>query len=178
MATKKTVRPPTKKREKKVDPLNDLTLPTPWEGLVGCGAHHNIPLEDYAGFVYLITNLKSGRKYIGKKVLWRHSRVKVVGRQNRKRKVSPSDWTHYKGSCEELKEDIKNLGLECFRFEIVWLCKTRRDLTYKELEEQVKRDVLHVRSPDGQYAYYNGLISAKVYRERERKEKVNEDDTD
>jgi hypothetical protein len=153
-------------REKKVDPLNDLTLPTPWEGL----DNHPIPLEDYAGFVYLITNLTNGRKYIGKKVLWRHSRVKVAGRQNRKRKVSPSDWTHYKGSCEELKEDIKRLGLSSFRFEILYLCNTRRALTYKELEEQVKKDVLHARLPNGEYAYYNGLISAKVYRERKGKE--------
>lgn len=174
MPSKKVVKRVSRPREKKVDPLNDLTLPTPWENwdkLWWSGT-----LEDYAGFVYLITNLTNGRKYIGKKVLWRHSRVKVAGRQNRKRKVSPSDWTHYKGSCEELKEDIKKMGLSSFRFEIVWLCKTRRDLTYKELEEQVKRDVLHVRLPNGEYAYYNGLISAKVYRERERKGKENEDE--
>ena len=165
MATKKAVK--KRVREKKVDPLNDLTLPTPWEGML---LDPRFPLEDYAGFVYLITNLTNGRMYVGKKVLWRHSRVKVAGRQNRKRKVSPSDWTHYKGSCEELKEDIKNLGLSSFRFQIIWLCKTRRDMTYKELEEQVKRDVLHARLPNGEYAYYNGLISAKVYRERAKKE--------
>lgn len=159
-------------REKKIDPNNDLTRPTPWEGVI---TDPKFPLEDYAGFVYLITNLTNGRMYVGKKVLWKHSRVKVAGRQNRKRNVSPSDWTHYKGSCEELKEDIKSLGLECFSFEILHMCKTRRDMTYGELHEQVMRDVLHKRLPNGEYAYYNGLISAKVYRERAKKEE-NEDE--
>ena len=165
-ATKKAVRKKATPREKKVDVNNPLTLPTIWKGLEG----NNVNLEDYAGFVYCITNKVSGRKYIGRKYLWGTRRTKVVGRVNRKRRTSPSNWKHYKGSCVELQEDIKKLGLDSFLFEIVWLCKTRRDTNYKELEEQVKRDVLHARNKDGEFAYYNGLIIARIYRERTKNE--------
>lgn len=158
--TKRTTRKP---RERKVNPDKPLLEHTEWLGLEG----NNVNLEDYAGFVYLITNLKSGRKYIGRKYLWAHTRVKVANRKNRKRKVSESNWRHYKSSCDELKEDIKRLGSDCFRFEIMWLCKTRKETNYKELEEQVKRDVLFKKLPSGEFEYYNGNILSRYFRAKE-----------
>ena len=40
--------------------------------------------ENYFGFVYLITNLKSGKKYIGQKYFCTTRRVKVAGKKRRK----------------------------------------------------------------------------------------------
>ena len=34
------------------------------------------PSEDQVGFIYLITNIDSGRKYIGKKIFWNTRRKK------------------------------------------------------------------------------------------------------
>lgn len=158
-----TKRAERKPRQRKIDPNKPLTDPTDWLGLDG----NQINLEDYAGFVYQITNLKNKRKYIGRKYLWSHTRVKVANRKNRKRKVSESNWRHYKSSCDELKEDIKKFGVDNFRFEIIWLCKTRKETNYKELEEQVKRDVLSKKLPDGTWEFYNANIMCRFYREKE-----------
>ena len=47
-------------------------------------------IGDNYGFVYLITNLKTGKKYIGKKFFY-SSKTKVVKGKKKKHKVS-SDW--------------------------------------------------------------------------------------
>lgn len=145
-------------REKKVNPNEQLTLPTPWIGTEQIE-------EDHEGFVYLITCLKTKRKYIGRKYLKARTRVKVAGRTNRRRKVSESNWRHYKSSCDELKKDIAELGIDKFKFEIIWLCKSRRETNYKELEELVKRDVLTAKLKDGTDAYYNGNILSRYFKE-------------
>ena len=67
-------------------------------------------INDNFGFVYLITNLTNGRKYIGRKYFW--SFRKPPGK---KRKVKQeSDWKRYYGSCPELKEDIKKTNNKVF----------------------------------------------------------------
>ena len=56
-------------------------------------------IDDNFGFVYLITNLQNGRKYIGRKYFWQFRTPK-----GKKRKVkSESDWKKYYGSCPELQ---------------------------------------------------------------------------
>ena len=62
------------------------------------------------GFVYLITNLSSGRKYIGRKYFYSTRRIKVKGRKTRKVVRKESDWKHYIGSNKTLKNDINRLG--------------------------------------------------------------------
>lgn len=150
---------PSKKprsREKKLDPKKPLLLPTPWIGTESI-------TEDHEGFVYLITNLKTHKRYIGRKYLKSRTRVKVAGRTNRRRKVSESNWRHYKSSCDVLKEDIAGMGLGAFQFEIIWYCKTRKETNYRELEELVKRDVLTAKLKDGTEAYYNRNILSRYF---------------
>jgi len=66
-------------------------------------------IEDkFVAYVYLITNLTNGRKYIGKK-LTKFSRTKVVKGKKKKVKVE-SDWQTYWSSSEELKKDVTELG--------------------------------------------------------------------
>lgn len=60
-------------------------------------------IEKNVGFVYIITNTVSGKKYIGKK-LFKHRRNK---------KLIESDWRKYYGSNEVLLEDVKALRREC-----------------------------------------------------------------
>jgi hypothetical protein len=50
------------------------------------------------GFVYLITNLENGKKYIGKKTFWERRKDRKTGR----RKKKESNWRDYFGSCDEL----------------------------------------------------------------------------
>ena len=60
--------------------------------------------EDY-GFVYVITNQVTGKKYIGKKFFY-SAKTKQIKGKKKKIKV-PSDWQTYYGSNEELKNYFK-----------------------------------------------------------------------
>ena len=61
--------------------------------------------ENYFGFVYLITNLKSGKKYIGRKYFGTTRRVKVAGKKRRKVVRKDSNWReifHWLPQLEEM----------------------------------------------------------------------------
>lgn len=120
-------------------------------------------IDDNIGFIYLITNLKTGRKYIGKKQFYA-SRVKITtlklknGTKKKKRsKIKVyNDWMEYWGSNKELLTDIESLGIENFKREVLHLCKSKGSLSYMEAKEQFKVDA--ILSPD----YYNDWMTIKV----------------
>jgi len=114
--------------------------------------------EDCVGFVYLITNLTNGRKYIGKKLArFKTSKPPLKGRKNRRRGSKESDWREYYGSNDELNEDIKNLGTENFKREILYYCKSKAECSYIEAREQFRHQVLEKEE------YYNGHIQVRVH---------------
>lgn len=55
-----------------------------------------IDFKKYVAFVYLITNLKSGKKYIGKKITLSITTKTIKGKK--KRVKAESDWRTYYGS--------------------------------------------------------------------------------
>ena len=120
--------------------------------------------EECVGFVYLITNNLSGRKYIGKKLAkFSKTSVKVVKQKNgikKKKRIRTkidSDWREYYGSSIDLAADILTLGTENFSREILHLCQSKGECGYIEAREQFNRKVLE--SDD----YYNGQISVRVH---------------
>lgn len=117
---------------------------------------YNEPGE-YYGFVYLITNLLSGRQYIGKKFFWSTKR-KQVNKKRKSYKVE-SDWKEYWSSSDELKADIATLGQENFKREIIHLCTSKGTCNYLEAKEQFTRSVL-----ENKESWYNTWVSVKVNR--------------
>jgi len=120
--------------------------------------------EDCIGFVYLITNNISGRKYIGKKLAkFSKTTYKVVKLKNGKKKRKKikgkidSDWQTYYGSNIELNRDVTALGEENFTREILFYCKSKAECSYIEAREQFTNRVLE--STD----YYNGQIAVRVH---------------
>ena len=120
--------------------------------------------EDCVGFVYLITNKLSGRKYIGKKLAkFSKTAYKVVKLKNgtkKKKKIRSkidSDWQDYYGSSPELTKDVVALGAENFTREILYYCKSKSECSYIEAREQFARRVLETND------YYNGHIQVRVH---------------
>lgn len=111
-------------------------------------------IGDNYGFVYVITHLETGKKYIGKKFFY-SSRTKVIKGKKKKYKVF-SDWQKYYGSNAELLFDVDRYGPQTFKREIIHLCKSKGECGYLEAKEQFDRCVLE--SED----YYNAWIMVKV----------------
>ena len=109
--------------------------------------------EDY-GFVYVITNEVTGKKYIGKKFFYSLKTKQVKGKK--KRMKLPSDWQTYYGSNEELKKDVIMHGKESFRREIIHLCKSKGVCGYLEAKEQFINGALESDN------YYNSWIMVRV----------------
>lgn len=112
--------------------------------------------KEVYGFVYLITCLKSGKLYVGKKLFWA-SRTKVVKGKKKRLKVE-SDWKTYFGSNKVLLEELKINGEENYKREILHLCAGKGECNYLEAHEQFTRNVLTSEQ------YYNDWIMVKVHR--------------
>jgi hypothetical protein len=114
-------------------------------------------LEEYYGFLYRITNLKTGRKYLGKKQFrFKRKRKPLKNKKNCRRDEVESDWKTYCSSSNQVVADIEREGKEHFLFEIIRLCKNKFELSYFEAEEQFKERVLFRED------YYNGIINLRV----------------
>ncbi len=116
-------------------------------------------IEGYSSFVYIITNLENGKKYIGKKIFTSVQRKKVKGKTRRKKVEKESNWKSYFGSNIQLLGDVEKLGQDRFRREIIKLCKTRGTASYWEAKLQMQYEVLE--KPDD---FYNEWIMCKVHR--------------
>ncbi len=112
--------------------------------------------EHYYGFVYEITNLLSGKKYIGKKFFWSTKRRQVS--KVRKRYKVESDWREYWSSSDALKQDVLALGPENFSRKILHLCVNKGTTNYLEAKEQFQNNVLEDRDK-----WYNSWIQCKVH---------------
>lgn len=113
-------------------------------------------IDGYIGFVYLITNLSNNRRYIGKK-LFKSTRTKTI-KGKRKKVRKDSGWRDYWGSNSVLQEDVKALGEQNFRREILHLCKSKGTANYLEMREQIDRRVLESEE------WYNDQIYVRVHR--------------
>jgi len=120
--------------------------------------------EDCIGFVYIIVNVLTGKKYIGKKLAkFSKTTYKVVklknGNKKRKKIKSKidSDWQTYFGSNDQLNKDISELGSDNFTREILFYCTSKASCSYIEAREQFNHRVLE--SDD----YYNGQIVCRIH---------------
>jgi len=119
--------------------------------------------EECLGFVYLITNLTSGRMYVGKKLAkfskTTYKTIKLKNGNKKRKKIRgtiESDWREYYGSNDQLNKDVKELGSNNFRREILYYCTSKAEMSYIEAKEQFDRRVLETDK------YYNGIINCRI----------------
>lgn len=96
--------------------------------------------EGTIGFIYVIKHKKTGEFYVGKKSLYSHRTLPPLKGQKRKRKVvKEMKWQSYLSSNKE----VKTWPLHEVERKILRFCQSKKALTYYELEEQIKHNVLH-----------------------------------
>ena len=117
-------------------------------------------INSFFGFVYRITNLQSGKQYIGRKYFYQ--KRKPTG--GKRRVTKESDWKRYYGSSEELKRDIKEFGKQIFRREILSLHTTLGKVNYEETKQLFLNNVLQETLEDGSPKYYNSNILGRYYK--------------
>lgn len=120
--------------------------------------------DDCVGFVYIITNTISNRKYIGKKLAkfskTKYKTVKLKNGTKKRKKIRSkvdSDWREYYGSNDKLIEDLAELGEDNFKREILFFCASKAECSYIEAREQFTNKVLESRD------WYNGHIQVRVH---------------
>lgn len=109
--------------------------------------------ENCVGFVYKITNIKTGKFYIGRKSLFSNTKKKLTKKElaehegpgrkpTSKRVIKESDWFNYWGSNKTILEEIKQNGIVDFRKEILKFCFNKKQITYWEVYYQCVENVL------------------------------------
>lgn len=121
----------------------------------------NVPanIDDFQGFVYEITNLETGKKYIGKKFYFRTERKPPLKKSGKKRdriRRVQTDWRDYFGSSKELQEDLKKYGKESFSRVILFNGVSKFDCAYMEIKLQIEKEVLF------KDEYLNGIINCRL----------------
>ena len=111
-------------------------------------------IGDFFGYVYRITNIKSGKQYIGRKYFYQKRKPKG----GKRRVTSESDWKRYYGSSDELKQDVREYGKDKFKREIISLHETLGKVNYEETKQLFLHNVLMEALDDGTPMYYNSNI--------------------
>lgn len=113
--------------------------------------------ENAFGFVYLITNKKDKKYYIGCKLLSKTIKRKPLkGKKNKRIEVIESDWKTYTGSSNQLNKDIELLGKEQFDFQILKFVHSKSELKFEELMYQLMNNALF------RDDFYNGIINVRL----------------
>lgn len=97
------------------------------------------------GFVYLLTDRETGRRYIGKKLFFRTKTLpplKGKGQTRKRKVVIESDWQTYCSSNKVIQGVVAEHGLDRFKREILHVCLTRSEMTYHETRLQFEHRVL------------------------------------
>lgn len=121
------------------------------------------------GFIYQLTHLPTGKKYIGKKQLisvrkkplTKKEIESLPNKRSKKYKIveTESDWKTYYGSHSEIKQMIKSGKSTEFDREILQFVFSKKLLTYYECKELFNNKVLE--DPD---TYWNDNILSKFFR--------------
>ena len=112
-------------------------------------------IDNFFGFVYRITNLQTGKQYIGRKYFYQFRKPRGKSRKVK----SESDWKKYYGSSDELTADRKSIGNECFKREIISLHTTKGWVNYEETRQLFLNNVLSENEN-----YYNSNILGRYMR--------------
>lgn len=125
--------------------------------------------ENIFGFIYEVTHLPTGRKYLGRKQLISVQK-KALGKKElalqtdkrlskKKTVTKETDWKTYYGSHPEIKQMIKDKKQLEFTREILIFVNSKKQLTYYEDKYLYTRGVIEPGS-----TYFNDNISGRFFK--------------
>lgn len=100
--------------------------------------------ENTYGFIYRIQHIESKKYYIGKKILYNTTNIKLGKKEiknlpvqrgkkpSTKQIIKESNWKIYYGSNKDFLNFVKAEGENNFKKEILHICKSKLELTYWE----------------------------------------------
>lgn len=109
---------------------------------------------DWFGFVYVVTDLKQNRHYIGRKYFWSMVTRSTKGRKRKQQRES--DWRSYATSSRTLQESVQQTPANYAR-RILYLTRTRGATNYLECRIQMQARVLE--RPN---IFLNGIVSVRI----------------
>ncbi len=125
--------------------------------------------ENTFGFIYEVTHLPTGRKYLGRKQLIsvqkkalgkRELALQTDKRLSKKKTVTKeTDWKTYYGSHPEIKQMIKDKKQSEFSREILIFVPSKKQLTYYEDKYLYMKGVIEPGS-----TYFNDNISGRFFK--------------
>lgn len=124
-------------------------------------------IDNNKGFIYEITEISTGRKYIGQKVFFNKVAKKPLkGKTRRRISQKQSDWLEYFGSNEELKQKVNGDTVNDYHREILRLCEAKSEMNYWEAFEIFTR---HALLKD---EYFNSWVSTRINKNQLLKMKI------
>jgi hypothetical protein len=134
------------------------TINNMWYSFKNEGIKYYTELTDFPentyGFIYKITHSESKQYYIGKKVLYNTTNVKLGKKEllnlptqrgkkpSTKQIIKESNWRNYYGSNKDFLDYIKAEGENNFKKEILHICQNKLELTYWETHYLFTNNVL------------------------------------
>jgi hypothetical protein len=126
--------------------------------------------KNHWGFIYCVTHLPTGKKYIGKKA-YRASAGKAKRRcmsvdlpAFKEWHWKENNWRWYSGSSKYLNEFKKGTKDSEWEHEILTQCTNSMDLHYQEIEYLVWNQVLTLVDDEGEYVFFNRSIPGIRFR--------------
>ncbi len=150
---------------------------------LGRFGHHWVGMQagPYFGFTYLITNKRTGKRYVGLKqfYLWNGpvAGYKCTDMENEwwdAKAWRDNKWQEYTGSSIKLNNEIALGNVYDYKFEVLEMCRTKLDLHLAEVLYMQEHNVLEAVDEQGDYLWYNENIAGCEYRAPFRKCDVKE----
>lgn len=114
------------------------------------------------GFVYKVTELSTGRWYVGKKQCTRIAKLPPLKGTKRKRRVlKETPWRKYQTSSTNIVELCEEHGEEWFQWEILSFHNSKSMLAWVELGHQVRGDCLRNEMS------FNGIVNIRLSKIKE-----------
>lgn len=137
-----------------------------WKNLGACSDE-----PPFFGFIYRITERKTGRFYIGQKRIYKwngpvggHKCYNINDSRWNPKAWRYNYWRDYTGSSDELNQLIREGNPWDFEYEALELFYSALSLHEAEIRYQKAYDVLNAKMPDGTYATFNKNIAGMEFR--------------